>query len=390
MKKSTRFCILFIFCSASVYASIRSEFYAEQNQNNFNSPSDVCPENYKVTSQHDVDYFNAYYSDCTSIKGSLRVTGAANQLTKINLVNIGGDLTVKGMKNLTDLSDILQNIQSIAGALKIESNTGLQKVGNFSKLTNVKEIDVINNPELIHLQGFSHIKSLESLDISENASLLEISEAFTNLETISSEQAQSKFVLSNNDSLADIVQSFTQLKKAEAEIEIGNNPMLQSLTGSGSASFQQLTETGGLYIHDNPELLDAGSFRDLTGIGRYYNGKSKGLRVMNNAKLGGLQSFNHLRIVRANMSIKDNQSLLSFDGFQKVLKISGKLTISNNYQLNSVQALGNILQLGVNNQATLRIEDNRNLEDCSVLAHLKNNDRKIILQGNGGSCNGGF
>jgi hypothetical protein len=92
---------------------------------------------------------------------------------------------------------------------------------------------------------------------------------------------------------------------------------------------------GGLSLHGNQQLVDAGGMINLTGV-------DEGIAFQSHELLPSLDGFDSLTSIGGSVSITGNLSLQSVNGFHAVDALSGSLHISDNPQLTSLQGFGSL------------------------------------------------
>lgn len=124
-----------------------------------------------LSSQQEVNDFPINFPDCTEFVGNLSVgninSGPGSNLSNITdlsplaqLIDIGGDLTIRGNPNLTNLNG-LQNISSVDGILTIISNNSLLNLDELSQITNLNDFLYLGfNSALNDISGLDGIPSV--------------------------------------------------------------------------------------------------------------------------------------------------------------------------------------------------------------------------------------
>lgn len=121
---------------------------------------DCSSSNITLSTQEDVDNFQATYGVCDRVLGSLTVVGA--DITDIdglaNLTSVGGDLQIHYNAVLTDING-LANLTSVGGLLHIEYNAALTNIDGLTNLTNVGWLYIEYNAVLTDINGLANLTS---------------------------------------------------------------------------------------------------------------------------------------------------------------------------------------------------------------------------------------
>jgi len=142
-------------------------------------PCSTClPQGITFSTQSDVDSFQANNPGCTSISGSVIISG--NGITNLNglsvVTSIGGLLEIKTCSSLTSLAG-LENLDSIGSYLYIHGNSSLANLSGLNHLKTVGAILWIEiNPALTSIAGLSNLTEVHgNIDINYNTSLVSLS-----------------------------------------------------------------------------------------------------------------------------------------------------------------------------------------------------------------------
>src|SRR5690606_26834097 len=137
----------------------------------------------------------------------------------------------------------------------------------------------------------------------------------------------------------------------------------------GSSS--SVTQVNGLYIYNNPSLLNIDAFQSLTSIGgAVYIGGNNALQNLNG--LSGLTNVGSL------LYISDNQSITNLDSLVNMESVGGGLYITNNDLLEDIDGLSNLTNIGDG----LFIAGNDLIENLNALSNLVNFEGSIHLDEN--------
>jgi hypothetical protein len=140
--------------------------------------------NYYFLSQADIDNFQSYFPNCTTLEGNITIIGS--NITSLNglsvLTSIGGSFIFGGNDSLVNLSG-LENLTSIGGNLQtyffdyVLNPVGNQVLTSLTGLINLTSIggdlSIGGNPALTSLTGLDNIDagSITNLNIYFNTSL---------------------------------------------------------------------------------------------------------------------------------------------------------------------------------------------------------------------------
>ncbi|WP_452226444.1 DUF7619 domain-containing protein [Lacinutrix cladophorae] len=385
-----------------------------------------CPTgNIYLTSQQDVDDFVTNYPSCTevftlaisgadtidlsglnsitTITSNLSISGASNLLTLTgldNITSVGGSLSLvnnsllsdlSALNNITQIGDFLKiqqintitsinfltNLTTIGGALQINSNANLEYVDGLNALTEVGAfIQISGNANISDISNLNTITSaIQYVQISGNAVLHDIS-GLNGVETITSD-----VTISGNGSLNDI-SGFSGLTSVDRDFSIISNNALGNITGfqslntisgdflitenellSAFSGFSALhTITGNFEIIENPALNSLANFTALTSIGEYFTFEGNtsfvdftgfqslttagGLTIRFNDALETFLGFEVLTSLTNGLHISYNDALLNVNGFDALTSLGGGLFVYANNALLHLNAFNNIQSIG--------------------------------------------
>lgn len=284
------------------------------------------------------------------------------------------------------------------GHVKVE---GLLQIGEDGKegcndITNLKylqylnqcwELEVINNPLLISLEGMENI-GLNYIDGSitiKNNPLLSNLEGLRDVSkyAVATGGSMKSVTIENNASLISLkgfnLKSYqgdaSGRKGIEVEkVEIRNNIKLNSLEGLEGIEFIFTA----LVIIENPALVSLSGLENLVGVDGAQGADKSGLWIENNASLTnliGLDSYTRWKIrVKNNSSLTNLKGLNNFD--------TGSITIQDNASLISLTGLDNLSIGGVsisNNALLTNLTGLENFFSGSVA--ITNNPKLESLSG---------
>ncbi|SMF41527.1 leucine-rich repeat domain-containing protein [Pseudobacteriovorax antillogorgiicola] len=310
-----------------------------------------------------------------------------------NIVTISKDLFVMDNLQLTSMKG-LTSLQSL-GSLSVFNNENMTSLDGLLKIERVDSVNIEYNPSLHNLSSLARIEVLEGLRIIQNNRLVEL-DGLQKLNRVKGEAS-----ISYNLALEGI--SFPSLLDVEG-LEISGNEVLQGLFGLSKLArvgefslkhnykitrllgLEALKEVSKLVIDTNLELED---LRGLSSLG-----KVKQLFLLRNRKMTSLRGLDalaevgHLKIASSNLledfqvsnftkvkllDISSNPILKSFEGLESLSYIE-RVSISNNSELTSIDAIANALPLDGPND----LIDNPKLCGVAFLKLAKNEGNCLL------------
>lgn len=297
-----------------------------------------------------------------------------------------GDLIIQSQAELDQFKIDFPNCKNLVDDVKI---SGVSNLDAFSEILNVEgNFDLTNCPLLESLSGLENLKSVNNrLSISHNNLLADLS-ALNNLQSVGAYLNPSTpwtLIISENNSLRFIDGFENLLSCGNAEINVGDNPLLESISG-----FNNLVNGKGIRIQRNDQLSTINGFSSITGYGsdaadsgadslnyiRIFNcpvlSSSDGfgaLELVSELSIGACNNLesipfkNSLRVSNY-LSLSDNESLISFDKIIPDQKME-TIYISNQKLLPDLFFLNNVREI-----ETLRIINNPGLKSLAGLTSL--------------------
>jgi hypothetical protein len=206
---------------------------------------DCTPANIELSSQADVDNFQANHGPCDHVVGSLGGfdvddIGNLNGLSAIT--SIGGGVNFAFNSALIDLNGL--SALTSAGSLTLEFNTALQNVDGLSSLTDVEfDLRLESNTVLANVQGLSALTSVGgSLTVKDIQGLADL-EGLHGIPSLGGD-----LLIQYNHALLSV--DLTSLVSIGGDISIQNNDALTHLDGLSG-----LIGVGNdLLVAENPEL----------------------------------------------------------------------------------------------------------------------------------------
>jgi len=237
------------------------------------------PEGISFSTQGQINTFQANYPGCTEIGGDVVISGY--NITNLNgldvVTSIGGSLNIECNEALASLSG-LSGLSSVSGNLYLEGNLLLTNLQGLQHITFIGgDVQVTNNPVLVNLAGLQGLTSLSGkLWIDDNNALANLS----GLDNVVSVGGPVKIF--SNPALQNL-NGLEALTTVGGDLAIGGVDHLGGLGNSALTSLTSLnhvTSIGGILdIGYNPVL------QSLDGLGNITGGSILGLSVYNNSML---------------------------------------------------------------------------------------------------------
>ncbi|MEL6638184.1 MAG: T9SS type A sorting domain-containing protein [Bacteroidota bacterium] len=329
--------------------------------------------------QHEVDGFSVLYSDCTEILGDVViVTGYGPDSIRhldglLNVVKIGGELTIKSASNERvniDLSG-LRNLQEIGGSLVIfnydsldfTSLAALEHLGNGLLLRNSTAEDFSGWEQLksmggrlslgnVRMKSFAGLDSLRSIGggLWLSSCFIEGTLCIPNLRSIGGDIALSNTCFESFVGMENLVDVSGSISIYNSEPPTAAEPLCQSgslrglsgidtlralvLRNTGIKDLGQLSSlkclTRGIQFINNPYLEDISGLLSLEAIGWH-------LYITKASKLTSLRGLDNLRTIDSSymVLIEDNDALVDIEALRNVdLFGTAGVSITENAQLN--------------------------------------------------------
>ena len=261
------------------------------------------PGSISLSSQAEVDAFAFNYPTCSTISGSLFISGPdITNLTPLqNITSLGFLLEIntnpllvslEGLNNLESLlqlkirnNDALIDVSALGNIdtsflIEIVNNNVLQEIANWNSFVSADQLFIIGNDELISLAGLSSLDINDSITIEDNDSLQDLDGLqgilnLSNLNITGNAQLEDISALSNvegnlfstliislNDSLTNI-DGLEGIENIQNTLWIKSNPVLQNISGLSGLSNAGYGPFLGLEIQFNDSLTDIGAIQFL-------------------------------------------------------------------------------------------------------------------------------
>jgi Secretion system C-terminal sorting domain len=316
----------------------------------------------QLTSQAQVDAFPSNYPGCTTILGSLYITGSniTNLSPLSQITSINGTLLILNNTNLTNLIG-LHNIQIIGGAVGIVGNSMLLSLSPFNPTSIGNNIQISQNAILNSIELNNVSNNITGLFINDNPLLFSFQ--MLQLSSISG-SSFSQFGIARNPLLNQVeLNNLTDLNTSQFVIENCGLLSLDFLSG----------------VNGTIEIFEIKDNSSLSNFGNISLNITSFLNIENNDLLTNLQGLSNITQLVGELNISNNDLLVSLSGLESITSI-GNLTLNNNQLLTSLAGLNNILNM---NGPTLNIENNPQLEHfLSLNSNLNSNFSEIIIKNN--------
>ncbi len=361
---------------------------------------------YLITWQKDATAsFGTVCTACT-INGDWRISSQAEFDQFISLLGtcntINGNLTIRHANDITDVS-ALSNIEVINGKLFIGDNElissldGLENVNTVTDGINLSRNDVLN--DISALSGI--VNPTLSITISENAMLTDITTVldftvteliFINKQTLthaltfpnvitltgtntgnSSGSGSLNFreVVTSSISFPNLttIEHFFTLRDVDVNTvsfplltNVGRSFSIYDAENTDMFDFNALQTVDGFTL-DESSVTDLSSFAALTSVGTY-------LSIGNNPNLISLDALNNVTSTSGvNLYIRNNNALTSLDGLTFVSGSNEIVVIENNPVLTGIDALQGVTSVGyfqiVNNALLTNVNGLSNLTETT-------------------------
>jgi len=293
----------------------------------FSSPvyaQDCTPDDITLSSQADIDNFQANHGSCDRVVQDLTIEG--NDILNLDglsaLTSMGGDLKIERNSGLINL-DGLQALSRV-GSLSISNNAALTDVAGLTALTSIDDwLHIRWNDELRHIDGLSGLNSV----------------------------GDNIFIWSHRN-LRNVA-GLSGLTSVGGHLNFRLNQVLDNLNG-----LSNLTNIGeSLTLLGNSNLTNVDGLSSLTRIGGDLSIQGSGSLINLNG-LSGLTSVGDAIFIYMT-------ALTELDGLSNVSSVGGDMQILENSRLSNLGGLS-----GIPSVQNLRVENNSSLADCQPLAKL--------------------
>lgn len=365
--------------------------------------------------QNDVVDFIDNYGTCEIIDGNLYIGSDVTDLSGLtairrvegtlslsysdnpsvdnfaNLEYVGGDFEIDQCHNIEVVQGI-NKLHTVNGNFIIAQNyNNLKLINGFTALQHVgKSFQIARNNALTSLTEFENLTHINGrMILSGNNAILNIN-GFNALEKIGTVLITSSFDGNLNiedNRLLEEIDGFNSLKEIVRNIIIGRNNSLKRIVGF--TNLQLVTSI--LAFEYNPMLASIPTFENLTTIG-------SGLTI-NETGLSTITGFNNIQVIGdlspswGNLIIRKNRDLVTINGFARLSKLEGGLSITQhpkliemngllglievrgvniagNDILTHLNGLQNLMRVEIIGGSAISVRLNPSLTDCSALCDL--------------------
>ncbi|WP_333693132.1 LamG-like jellyroll fold domain-containing protein [Flavobacterium sp.] len=343
---------------------------------NLATPSSCPTGNVTLTTQAEVNAFVAQYPNCTEINGDLSLVGSGiTDITPLNQIqSIFGALGI----NSTAITNgnIFNNLTAITGLINIQNNPNLTNLNGFNALVDGFTVQINSNPNLTQVTGFTSLTNLAgnlSFIGAQGSPVLTNISGFSNVQNIS-------YLLVRLTGLSNLSQ-LSSLQSISEGMSIDQNPNLTSISGlSNCTNAVDGGNSRPFRIFSNPllESLDGINFSNVTN--------SFDVQIYN---LPLVQNFNQLSCLQGSfpfVNIRDMPLLQNINGLLNIsgidnlnlvnlplvtslpnwnLSLLNSVILNNLPNLNSISSLIGVTSMGSNSQTNAI-----NINSCSQLLNL--------------------
>jgi hypothetical protein len=326
---------------------------------------------------------------------TLSTLDGLQNLTSVNTLAVRDNATLNSLMAFEKLTTIHRQIQIISNpqlanlqgldliqrvsfVLEIINNDGLTSLDGLGELQTTDQLFIQNNSTLASLSGLGKLTSVNTLTITDNPLLSDccilepILAAATGVKTIGNNKTDG-----NCNSIASLsacrllICTGDVILTTQAQVDAFNCSQVTGNLRVETApdaedpitnldKLQVLESVGGyLFIGNNPQLQQLGSFVSLQTVGDF-------LAIVFNEELTAVDGFANLVSVGGYVQVYINNKLSSVQGFSNVTSIGGQLNIEANPALGTLDGFADLQTLGGN----FRIWDNQALAGISGLGSV--------------------
>lgn len=272
------------------------------------------------------------FTGLKKIHGHLYIeNGALEDFTPFKDVTyIGGDLgfsRCSGLKNLTD-NDKIEYIGGMFYMNSAHYRATPFEISGFNKVTVINKGISISDVQVRKISGFENLTELGGGFFVTNDYVEEIS-GFTNLKRI-----QGRLNLSSGGSpKLKVMPSFPNLEIIEGEFELANAGLIEVV------GLNKLKDVDEIIFQSCPALEKVSGFESLETISGAYG---DGILFVGNSKLVEIPEFNKLVTITGNLSINACQSLVKISGFTNLQEIGKAMQVLNCPMLERIEGFDNL------------------------------------------------
>jgi len=223
-----------------------------------------------LSTQADVDNFQAVYGPCDTIIGTLSIKGGPfsnlDGLNEVTNITEGLGIVQSSVASLAGLS----NLVTIGGSFRIESQLGgsFSSLSGLSSLTSLGELSIEDTNFLTSLSGMTSLSSLGGLHLFNARVLTSLAGLPAGLNMIKNLSLESNDSLQSLEGLSPLV--------GVKSLVISDNPNLTGISAlagsvfSGNDSYPVFDEKiPSLQIVDNPNLVSLNGVPSISPLGAF-------------------------------------------------------------------------------------------------------------------------
>ena len=342
--------------------AINNEGVGYGNEEVFSSPNEnkIYDGDVILNTQEEVLAFGANHY--TTIDGSLLVNGTVTELKPLeSLVIVNNSFTIKNtvnLKNLEGLHNLKVTGKRFANGFLIRNNLALESLNGLNSLeVTYGETDIINNNNLINLQGLNNYIGAYAGEFR-----IEDCDSLQSLSGLENFSFVSYYLYIRNNEVLNDLSALSRLSFVGERVHISNNPNLENLNG-----FDLLTSTKGVDILYNDALKNLDGLRNLVDV-------SESISIKYNKRLADLTALQNITTTEYLM-IEYNNTLTSLSGLDNLISINYNISIASNANLLSLTGLENLSSVA----GSFQISNNALLGDfCPIKTLLSNNNNQNI------------
>jgi len=312
--------------------------------------------------------------------------GGMEQVTSIGQAIDGVSIEVTANPNLQSLGG-MESVTAVPGSIDVNSNDNLSSLSGLQNIAHVgcdahgQSIDVVNNNVLPNLSGLDSVTSLDgSLSVVGCPGI----QTLSGLDSCTSVGANTEGVsiaLENNDALENCA-GLESVVGAIGAVEIGNNPVLATLSALSGISSVGASSTGcSIAVSFNDALGDLTGFDNVTEV-------AGAITVTNNAALTSLNGVDQVASVGtdttgSSITISNNVALTSTTGLNSVAGSIGAVHVTGNTNLELLFGLRNVYSVGQDlNGTSFEAMHNEMLLDIAALGACTSFEGALVLAEN--------
>ncbi|WP_299246464.1 immunoglobulin-like domain-containing protein [uncultured Aquimarina sp.] len=316
----------------------------------------------RIESKAEFDQFIALLGTCNTVNGDLTIRNA-NDITDISVLSgievINGKLFIGDNELITSL-DGLENLKTVTDGINLSRNDVLNNISALSGIANpTVSITISGNTVLTDITTVLDFTVTELIFINEQTLAHDL--IFPNVTTLSG--------TNTGNSAGPGSLNFREI--GATSISFPNLTTIEHFfsfreVDVGSVSFPLLTNVGRSFTIDGTQNTTAFNFNALQTVDGF---------TLDETSVTDLSSFAALTSVGTYLSINNNPNLISLDALSNIASTSGiYLYIRNNDALTSLEGLGFITGA----VETITIEDNLVLTNIDALEGVTTTERFSI------------